>query len=140
MCLFSYNCRNSTGELALKSMYFRFKPNIYNQTSISVKVAEICLSKSISVVSCRKLPFSCTYSSPSSLRAVINCNSWGGFKEGISSWSMTPSSPTLARISVIAVQFDVSLPNFHFPPCSICSRYSGSDLSLPYIFLADNTL
>lgn len=63
-------------------------------------------------MSCKKLGFSCTYSPPSSLRALTNCYSCDSFRKHISSPSMTSLPRWMAQISMIVVQFDVRCSEF----------------------------
>lgn len=45
----------------------------------------------------------------STLRSLMNCNTWDRFREGTSPWSIASLLRWLARISVITVQFDVRI-------------------------------
>lgn len=65
----------------------------------------------LSCIKCNQLGFSYTYSSTSSLSELHSCDA---FIEDISPLSMRSLQRWLARISLIAVQFDVVFENFIF--------------------------
>lgn len=87
--------------------YFGWKKNERQLLKSVQECVRVLQQKWANILNDLIVKSSCTYSSLSSLRILIKCNTYAGFIADISPLSITFLQGWLARISVITVQFDI---------------------------------